>query len=98
MESTANTPSAADIDGATPTELRRRADHLVRLAAEIEQSLVMSLADNTSESNWHTRRARLCDAMLERNLHQLHHAADDLRMTAFRFFERADDLDARAAA
>lgn len=39
-------------------------------------------------------RDRLCVAMLERNLHQLHRAADDLRVTAMRFRERADELDA----
>lgn len=39
-------------------------------------------------------RERLCRAMLERNLHQLHRAADDLRVTAMRFRERADELDA----
>lgn len=41
-----------------------------------------------------SRRERLCLAMLERNLHQLHRAADDLRVTAMRFRERADELDA----
>jgi hypothetical protein len=40
------------------------------------------------------RRTRLCEALLERNLHQLHRAADDLRVTAMRFRTRADELDA----
>ena len=74
-------------------ELRRRADHLVELARLIERSLVMTLA-STSETPPTDRRARLCQALLERNLHQLHRAADDLRVTAMRFRTRADELDA----
>ena len=55
----------------------------------------MSLAaDDTSIGPPPSRRDRLCLAMLERNLHQLHRAADDLRVTAMRFRERADELDA----
>ena len=41
-----------------------------------------------------TDRGRMCEAMLQRNLHQLHRAADDLRITAMRFRERADEFDA----
>ena len=43
-------------------------------------------------------RAGLCQVLLERNLHQLHRAADDLRVTAMRFRERADELEAAVAA
>ena len=74
-------------------ELRRRADHLAELARSIEQSLVMSLA-STSETSPTDRRTLLCQALLERNLHQLHRAADDLRVTSMRFRTRADELDA----
>ncbi len=74
-------------------ELRRRAGHLVELAAAIERSLVMTLADD-AELTPSGQEGRLCRALLERNLHQLHRAADDLRSTALRFRTRADVLDA----
>ncbi len=95
MDSTAPHTSTTDepIEGADPTELRRRADQLVRLANQIERSPVMTLADQVWESTWHSRRAQLCSAMLERNVHQLHRAADDLRMTGFRLKARADELE-----
>lgn len=95
MDSTAPHTSTTDepIDGSDPGELRRRADQLVRLAHQIERSPVMTLADDACDSAWHSRRARLCSAMLERNVHQLHRAADDLRMTAFRLKARADELE-----
>lgn len=95
MDSTAPHTSTTDepIDGPDPSELRRRADRLVRLANQIERSPVMTLPDRAHESTWHTSRARLCSAMLERNVHQLHCAADDLRMTAFRIRSRADELE-----
>ncbi|MEO6651611.1 MAG: hypothetical protein ABIP17_03035 [Ilumatobacteraceae bacterium] len=54
----------------------------------------MTIVDDALASAWRGRRARLCEAMLERNLHQLHRAADDLRATALRLRERADGLDA----
>ena len=76
------------------TELRRRAGHLVEFAIAIERSLVMTLTDDvdTSPSG---REGRMCRALLERNLHQLHRAADDLRATALQLRTRADELDAR---
>lgn len=73
--------------------LRQRSGHLVELANSIERSLVMELGDAADRAGWTTRRARLCDEMLARNLEQLHRAADDLRATAFRFRQRADELD-----
>lgn len=85
-------------------ELRRRADHLVELAADIEHAVVLRLPDVAAgpDDGWAGRRARLCEHMLETNLHQLHRAADELRLTALRFRRRADDLEAalehRAAA
>ena len=75
-------------------ELRRRADHLAELARAIEGSLVMSLPETVSGATASDRRTRLCEALLERNLHQLHRAADDLRVTAMRFRTRADELEA----
>lgn len=54
----------------------------------------MSLTDNRSGAAVSDRRTRLCEVLLDRNLHQLHRAADDLRITAMRFRTRADELDA----
>lgn len=73
--------------------LRQRAGHLRELASSIERSLVMTLGDTGDTETWTTNRARLCQRMLRRNLHQLHQAADDLRETAIRFRQRADELD-----
>ena len=75
------------------TELRQRAVHLCELAATIERSLVMALPDVIEQAAWTTRRARLCEQMLEANLRQLHQAAEDLRTTAFRFRQRAAQFD-----
>ena len=75
------------------TILRQRAAGLVDLAATIERALVLSLPEQAEHAGWSGRRADLCRSMLERNLHQLHRAADDLRTTAFRFRRRADELD-----
>ena len=76
----------------TAAGLRVRAGQLIELAAQIERSCVMNLPDLADVAAWNSSRARLCDVLLERNLHQLHQAADDLRTTAFRFLERADEL------
>ncbi|MFW2334330.1 hypothetical protein [Ilumatobacter sp.] len=104
-----DTPTApADPGGSSyAPDLRRRADELGELARSIERSLVMTLIGPAGASDGEPRdgpiptdRDRLNAAMLERNLHQLHRAADDLRVTAMRFRQRADELDdaARAAA
>ena len=76
----------------TATSLRSRAGQLIELAAQIERSCVMNIPDLADAAAWSSSRARLCDVLLERNLHQLHQAADDLRHTAFEFLERADEL------
>ncbi len=68
--------------------LRQRSTHLQHLASRIDRALVMNLLDAPSELD---RR------LLDRNLHQLHLAADDLRDAAFRFRRRADELDLAAA-
>lgn len=73
--------------------LRQRAGHLRELASAIERSLVMTLDEADGTQAWTTNRGRLCRRMLDRNLHQLHQAADDLRETAIRFRRRADELD-----
>lgn len=92
-------PTAADPgDGSSyAPDLRRRAAELAELARSIERSIVMTLVERDASAHPPPvlgRRDRLCAAMLDRNLHQLHRAADDLRVTAMRFRERADELDA----
>lgn len=64
--------------------LRQRAAHLHDLARHIERTRVMQLDDGPSE---------LARRLLDRNLHQLHLAAEDLRDAANRFRQRADELD-----
>ena len=73
--------------------LRQRAATLRDLAGSLERSIVTTLDELTGADTWSTPRARLCEAMLRRNLHQLHRAADDLRDTAFRMQARAGELE-----
>lgn len=75
-------------------ELRRRAEQLTDLSCRIEQALVTAIDASLVDVQWASPRGRLCEQLLRRNLHQLHRAADDLRVTAMRFRERADELDA----
>lgn len=75
------------------TVLRQRSGHLTALASAIERSLVLSLGDAAELTAWSTPRSRMCEQMLAANVRQLHRAADDLRMTAFRFRQRATELD-----
>ena len=91
--STRTSTSNSTADSSYARGLRDRAEHLAELARSIERSLVMHLADAPSVTP-RDRRTQLCHALLERNLHQLHRAADDLRVTAMRFRTRADELDA----
>ena len=64
--------------------LRQRSAHLHELAGRVERALVMTLDDAPSD---------LARRLLDRNLQQLHLAAEDLRDAAFRFRQRADELD-----
>lgn len=64
--------------------LRQRSAHLHDLAARLERSHVMRLDEPPSE---------LARRLLDRNLHQLHVAASELRGVAERFRRRADELD-----
>ena len=73
--------------------LRQRAAELRSLASAIERSVVLTLGD-APDDWWGDTRAHLCERLLERNLHQLHQAADDLRTTSFRFRRRAEEFDA----
>lgn len=81
--------------------LRQRAAELRRLAGSIEGSIAVTLDGRLERcSPEPARRAELCEAMLARNVHQLHRAADDLRDIAFRMSVRASELEhpARGAA
>jgi hypothetical protein len=73
--------------------LRQRAATLRELAGSIERSIVMTLDEMAADACWSSPRARLCEAMLARNLHQLHRAADELRDAAFRMHARASELE-----
>jgi hypothetical protein len=73
--------------------LRQRAARLQHLARQIDVALVHTLDPEVVTIPADTARARLCERLLDRNLHQLHRAADDLRSTAFRFLARADEFD-----
>ena len=64
--------------------LRQRSAHLHELAGRVERAPVMTLDDAPSD---------LARRLLDRNLQQLHLAAEDLRDAAFRFRQRADELD-----
>jgi len=93
------TAAVSTTESSYAADLRQRADALGQLAVSIERSLVMNLVDS-EHVGWPLSRpgavdrGRLCETMLRRNLHQLHRAADDLRVTAKRFRDRADELDA----
>jgi hypothetical protein len=50
--------------------------------------------DSPGAADVTTPRERLGQELVSRCLHQLHRAADDLRVTAMRFRARADELDA----
>lgn len=80
--------------------LRQRAARLQDFARRVDGALVTALDPDVAPLPADTARARLCESLLARNLHQLHRAADELRGTAFRFNARADELDlaARSAA
>jgi hypothetical protein len=64
--------------------LRQRAAHLLDLAGRVERASVMRIDDPPCE---------LARRLLDRNRHQLHLAADELRDSAGRFRRRADELD-----
>jgi hypothetical protein len=79
---------------ASATQLRQRARHLRQLATAIETSPVMRLDRYGDVDTWRGARSELCRLTLERNQHQLHAAAEDLREQAWRFDREADELDA----
>lgn len=68
--------------------LRQRAAHLLDVAAHVERAGVMRL-DGAPTA--------LARRLLDRNLHQLGVAVDDVRDAAHRFRRRADELDRSVA-
>jgi hypothetical protein len=81
---------------ARANQLRERARHLRHLAAAIEASPVMSLDRYGDVDTWRGPRSDLCRTTLAHNQHQLHGAAEDLREHAWRFDQRAEELEAIA--
>lgn len=75
------------------SELRRRAAHLRDVAAQVESVIASTLLDDVRTIDLDVDRTDLCERLIERSLHQLHRAADDLRATALRLHARADELD-----
>lgn len=69
--------------------LRERARRLRHLARIIETTPAMHLEVLAGEDTWRGQRPRLCRDLLERNLAQLHRAADDLRWHAYLVEEQA---------
>lgn len=78
-------------------ELRDRAHRLAILADRIEAASVMRLTESFVARAVEGTRSTLCARLLDANLHQLHAAADDLRLVAFRLRSRADNGDGIAA-
>lgn len=77
-------------------QLRRRARHLRDLATAIENLPVMRLDRWSDDDTWRGPRPWLCRSTLQRNQHQLHVAADDIRWHAYHFELEAERLDAVA--
>jgi hypothetical protein len=73
--------------------LRRRAQHLRRLADAIEATPAMSLERFAADDTWAGARPHLCRTLLANGQQRLHAAADDLRMHAHRLDRDADDLE-----
>jgi len=77
--------------------LRERARRLRQLAHLIEATPAMRLEGLAGDDTWRGARPRLCRDLLERNLAQLHRAADDLRWHAYLLDQRAVAADALPA-
>jgi hypothetical protein len=73
--------------------LRQRAAGLRDLAGSIERATVLRLPELAGDGAWGAERGRLCDAMLQRNIEQLHQAADDLRDAAYGMSLRAGAIE-----
>lgn len=79
--------------------LRHRAATLRSFADTIDRLRVTRLTDqehaatDTTNESEAARRARLRRRLLDRNLHQLHRAADELRDVAHRLWQYADVVE-----
>jgi hypothetical protein len=73
--------------------LRERARHLRHLARTIETTPAMYLEVLAGDDTWRGHRPRLCRDLLERNLAQLHRAADDLLWNAHLIEQQAIACD-----
>lgn len=76
--------------------LRERARHLRELADTIESLSVMRLDRHADDDTWRGPRPLLCRSTLAVNQQQLHRAADDLRLHAYRFEQQATELEVLA--
>jgi hypothetical protein len=75
---------------------RQRAASLRAVAVEIDATVIAQLdrlVDLAAPDLKHSVRGRLCLAMLDRHLGQLHAAVDELRDLAFRCSAVADQLE-----
>ena len=78
---------------------RQRAASLRAVAIEIDSCVIAQLdrlVDQATAELDGSGRGRLCVAMLERHLDQLHGAVEELRELAFRCSADADHLECRA--
>ncbi len=73
--------------------LRERARHLRELADTIESLPVMRLDRHADDGTWRGPRPSLCRSTLAVNQQQLHGAADDLRLHAYRFEQQASEIE-----
>jgi hypothetical protein len=76
-----------------PTNLRARADGLRALAAHLERTPAVTLAEVAGPDTWQSPRVEVCREILRANLAQLARAVEDLRWTAHRLDTRAADLE-----
>ena len=75
---------------------RQRAAGLRAVAVEIDSTVIAQLDRLAATANAtlaDTGRGRLCLAMLDRHLHQLHAIVEELRELAFRCTADADQID-----
>lgn len=78
----------------TSQVLRRRADQLLTLANQIEQSPVLRLGNFAGDETWRGSRPQLCRNLLSANQAQLHNDVDELRWQAYLFARQAEQLAA----
>jgi hypothetical protein len=75
---------------------RRRAQHLIELAAAIEESPAFRLLEGAGDDTWRGRRPLLCRNVLASNHRQAVQAADELRWQAWLLEQQATRLEVQA--